>query len=67
MATTRVTFRLDEELIDKGRAYARARGTTLNDMLRTFLADYAAGRVDATGKPKEGPSRSDPKGKRRGR
>ena len=49
MANTRVTFRLDAELIDRGRAYARSRGTTLNDLIRRFLADYAAGRVTSSG------------------
>ena len=66
MANTRVTFRLDAELIDRGRAYARSRGTTLNDLIRQFLADYAAGRVNSSGVPVGAIPRSRPARKRPG-
>ena len=35
------TFSLDEELIDEGRKYARAHGTSLNALIRELLAKTA--------------------------
>jgi len=32
-----LTLRIDEQLLQKARAYARARNTTLNQMIRDFL------------------------------
>jgi len=37
-----ITFSADEDLIERARSVARARGTTLNEDFRVWLADYAA-------------------------
>jgi hypothetical protein len=37
-----ITLSAEERLIEAGRAEARARKTTLNEMFRTWLADIAA-------------------------
>ncbi len=44
MKTVRVTIRLPDGLVDRGRAFAKRRGTTLNDVIRHLLQDYAAGK-----------------------
>jgi hypothetical protein len=34
-----LTLSIDEELLNRGRSYARARGTSLNSLVRKLLAD----------------------------
>lgn len=38
-----ITLSADEELIERARAIAAARGTTLNQEFRDWLAEYANG------------------------
>lgn len=40
-----ITFSADERAIEAARARARAAGTTLNEVFRDWLADYARGRA----------------------
>jgi hypothetical protein len=35
-----ITFSAEKALIEKGRAWARAEGTTLNEKFRGWLGDY---------------------------
>jgi ribosomal protein L10 len=39
-----ITLSADESLIDSARAYAQAHGTTLNDLIRGYLAVLASPR-----------------------
>ena len=34
-----LTLSIDDELLNRGRNYAQARGTSLNSLVRKFLAD----------------------------
>ena len=38
-----ITFSVEEEVIAKAREAAKARDTTLNELVRTWIADYADG------------------------
>ncbi len=49
MAKTRLTLRLDEELIRRGRILAAARGMTLNDYIREYLRKIADGEITPEG------------------
>jgi hypothetical protein len=44
-----VTLSADEDLIEKARALARARRTTLNAAFRGWLAEFTAAEGDARG------------------
>jgi hypothetical protein len=44
-----ITLSADEDLIERGRAIARERRTTLNELFRDWLARLAAGAGDARG------------------
>ncbi|WP_424170784.1 DUF6364 family protein [Terracidiphilus sp.] len=50
MAKTRLTVRLDEELIRRTRIYAESRGMTLNDFLREYLRKIAEGEIEPESK-----------------
>ena len=42
-----ITLSIDDELLNRGRSYARARGTSLNSLVRKLLAD-AVSKPDAS-------------------
>ncbi|HSP42081.1 MAG TPA: DUF6364 family protein [Luteolibacter sp.] len=45
-----ITLSIDDELLNRGRSYARARGTSLNALVRKLLVDavsYPDASVDA--------------------
>ena len=43
----RLTLSADAELIDRARGLAKDRGTTLNELIRLWLADYVNRREQA--------------------
>ena len=44
MAMQKITFSADADLLDRAEQIAKAKGTTLEEEVRQWLADFGAGR-----------------------
>jgi hypothetical protein len=58
----RITFSANEALIEEVRAAAKAQNTTLNDLARQWLAQYARGVQRPRGTTKQPAQHQRPKG-----